>query len=426
MAEWLTVRRFLSYVGPGFLVSVAYMDPGNWATNIAGGARYGTALLWVVVLSSLMAIVIQVVAAKVGIATGKNIARLCRERFPRPLVVLSWVAAEAAMIATDVAEIVGAGVGFTLLLGVPLAGGAVIAGALSFALLGAPSAYRQGYRSFELLIAAFVAVIGFSFLFELVLARPDPATVATGLLPGFPDRTAIFYAVGILGATVMPHSIYLHTQLVQDRRGRAETAADAAAVEPQVFSDGGTVDDRAHFVLESYDTALALFGAVFVNVAMLVLAGTALFGSGVATIEAASDTLATVFGPLASEVFGFALVAAGLSSSFVATMAGQTVMDGFLDLRVPAWARRLFTLLPTLAIVLLGFETTTVLVASQVALSLELPFVLLPLLWFSTRESVVGEFVNRPATTVLLGTIVAAIVGLNLLLLVNELGGRIW
>ncbi|MFB6108438.1 MAG: Nramp family divalent metal transporter [Haloplanus sp.] len=417
----VSLRRFLVYVGPGFLVSVAYMDPGNWATNIAGGARYGTALLWVVVLSSLMAIVIQVVAAKVGIASGRNIARLCRERFPTPLVYVSWLAAELAMVATDIAEIVGAGIGFKLLLGVPLAGGAIVAGALSFLLLAARTAYRRGYRSFELLIAAFVAVIGFAFLFELVLARPAPATIVRGLVPTFPDRNAVFYAVGILGATVMPHSIYLHTQLVQDRRGRAATAADAAALEPQLFSDGGA-DDRTHFHLEAVDTGLALFGATFVNGAMLVLAATALFGSGVATIEAASETLQSVFGPLASEVFGLALVAAGLSSSFVATMAGQTVMDGFLDLRIPAWARRLVTLVPSLTVVLLGFETTTVLVASQVALSLELPFVLLPLLAFSMDESVMGRFRNRRSTSLLLGAIVVLIVGLNALLILNAAG----
>ena len=442
------LRTFLAYVGPGFLVSVAYMEPGNWATNIAGGARYGTALLWVVVLSSLMAIAIQVVSAKLGIATGENIARLCRERFPRPLVIVSWIAAEGAMIATDVAEIIGAGIGFKLLLGVPLVGGAVIAGALSFLLLAARSAYKRGYRTFELLIAAFVAVIGFAFLFELVLARPNALAVASGLVPSFPDGSAVFYAAGILGATVMPHSIYLHTQLVQDRRGRAETAEEAAAIETHLFSDGGEVtaeepsdatgptadgestpgerallaDHRAHFQLEATDTGLALFGAMFVNGAMLVLAATALFGSGVATIEAASSTLQSVFGPLASEVFGLALVSAGLSSSFVATMAGQTVMDGFLDLRIQAWARRLFTLVPSLAIVLLGFETTGVLVASQVALSLELPFILLPLLYFSTRRDVMGPFKNRPSTTVLLGTIVLFIVGLNVVLVLNAVG----
>ncbi|MFB6136510.1 MAG: Nramp family divalent metal transporter [Halobacteriaceae archaeon] len=415
------VRTFLSYVGPGFLVSVAYMDPGNWATNIAGGARYGTALLWVVVLASLMAIAIQVVAAKLGIATGENVARICREQFPKPLVYVSWVAAELAMIATDVAEIVGAGIGFKLLIGVPLAGGAVLAGALSFLLLGARSAYREGYRAFELLIAALVAVVGFSFLFELVLARPDPAAVGAGLLPSFPDGDAVFYAAGILGATVMPHSIYLHTQLVQDRRGRAEEAREAAAIEPQLFSDGG-VDDRRHFQLEAADTGIALFGAMFVNAAMLVLAATALFGSGVATIEAASETLQAVFGPLASEVFGLALVSAGLSSSFVATMAGQTVMDGFLDFQIPAWARRLFTLVPSLAIVLLGFETTTVLVASQVALSLELPFVLLPLLWFTTRRDLMGPFRNGRPTTAVLALSVGLILALNVVLVLDAAG----
>lgn len=211
--------------------------------------------------------------------------------------------------------------------------------------------------------------------------------------------------------------------MVQDRRGRAEEAKEAAAIEAQLFSDGGTdTIDRQHFTLEAADTGIALFGAMFVNAAMLVLAATALFGSGVATIEAASTTLQSVFGPLASEVFGLALVAAGLSSSFVATMAGQTVMDGFLDFQIPAWARRLFTLIPSLTIVLLGFETTSVLVASQVALSLELPFILLPLLWFSTQRDLMRTFQNQRTTTALLGSIVVLIISLNVLLVLDAAG----
>ncbi|GGM57630.1 manganese transport protein [Halarchaeum rubridurum] len=407
-----SVRELLRYLGPGFLISVAYMDPGNWATNISGGARYGTALLWVIVLASLVAMGIQIVAAKLGIATGKGIATLCRERLPQPVVYVLWAAAELAMIATDMAEIIGAAIGFSLVFGLPLWAGAVLAGISSFALLGVRSAHRRGFRAIEFAIMALVGVIALAFVFEVVLARPDPANVALGLAPSIPSADALYVAIGILGATVMPHSVYLHPYIVQDRR--ADLVATA----------GDTEDvHRRHFRYESIDTVLALFGAMFVNAAMLVVAAAALTGTGIETLNEAYVTLAGVFGPNASLAFGVALIAAGLSSSLVATMAGQTVMDGFLDWNVNVWIRRSVTLVPSLAVVVAGFEPTSVLVASQVALSFELPFVLIPLVYFTREEGLMGSFVNRTSTTGVLGVVVAVIVALNGWLLYTTLLG---
>jgi len=397
-----SIREFLRFVGPGFLISVAYMDPGNWATNIEGGARFGPALLWVIVLASLMAILIQIVAAKLGIATGKGVATLCRERLSRPVVILLWGAAELAMIATDMAEIIGAAIGFSLVFGLPLWAGGVLAAVASFALLGVKSASEQGFRVTEFVVMALVAVIGLAFVFEMVLAQPTAGLIASGLVPSVPNAGALYVAIGILGATVMPHSVYLHSTLVQDRRR-------------QLIRDEGDTEavHRRHFRLEAWDTSGALFLAMFVNAAMLIVAAAALQGTGVSTLDEAYVTLEDVFGRYSSLAFGLALIAAGLSSSFVATMAGQTVMDGFLDLKVNVWIRRSVTLVPSLIIVIIGFEPTAVLVASQVALSFELPFVLIPLLLFTSRRAIMGAFVNRRITSWSLGAIVLVISALN-------------
>ena len=407
-----SLREFLRFVGPGFLISVAYMDPGNWATNIEGGARYGPALLWVIVLASVMAILIQIVAAKLGIATGKGVAQLCRERLPKPVVWMLWVAAELAMIATDMAEIIGAAIGFSLVFGLPLWAGAVLAAVASFALIGIKEASERGFRVTEFVVMALVAVIGVAFLFEMILAKPSAAMIASGLIPGVPDAAALYLAIGILGATVMPHSVYLHSTLVQDRRRL-------------MMRDEGDTHEvhRRHFVLEAWDTGGALFIAMFVNAAMLLVAAASLYSKTFEGLEGAYITLDDVFGGYAALAFGVALIAAGLSSSFVATMAGQTVMDGFLDLKINVWLRRSVTLVPSLIIVMIGFDPTAVLVASQVALSFELPFVLVPLLLFTMNPSIMGRFVNAKGTSLVLGVIVAIISLLNGWLIVSALSG---
>jgi len=408
----ISLRDVAYYLGPGFMISVAYMDPGNWATNITSGATYGTALLWVVALASLMAIVIQVAAARLGIATGKDIATHCREHLSKPVVVLLWVAAEAAMVATDVAEILGAAIGFSLLLDFPLWAGATLAAIASFVLLGVRTAYKNGFRYIETVIAGFVAVISAAFVLELFFIGPDPNEVAVGLLPSLPGPTALYLAAGILGATVMPHSVYLHTRIVQDRRERL------------IRIDGDTfAAHRRHFELERIDTAAALFVAMFVNGAMLVVAAFALPNlDAPVTLDAAYATLSNTVGELASHVFALALVAAGLSSSLVATLSGQVVIDGFLEIDLSPWIRRSATLIPSLAIVLLGFDPTSVLVFSQVLLSLELPFVLVPLVWFVQHEGVMGEFAAPRATLALLSAIVGVVILLNAALLADTFG----
>ncbi|MFA9517006.1 Nramp family divalent metal transporter [Halopenitus sp. H-Gu1] len=407
-----SLREMLYYVGPGFIISVAYMDPGNWATNVSGGAEFGTALLWVIVLASLIAMGIQIIAAKLGIATGKGVARLCRERFPTPVVWILWAAAELAMIATDMAEIIGAAIGFSLVFELPLAAGAVLAGMSSFALLGVRTAYKRGFRWVEFTIMAMVGIISLAFIFEMVLAQPTASQIGAGLTPKIPNTSALYIAIGILGATVMPHSVYLHPAIVQDRRTRLiEANGDSESVH------------RRHFYLESADTVLALFGAMFINGAMLIVAAAALQGTGISTLTDAYVTLSGVFGNHASLAFGVALIAAGLASSLVATLAGQTVMDGFLDLNVNVWIRRSVTLIPSLVIVIAGFDPTRVLVASQVALSFELPFVLIPLLWFTHEEDVMGGFRNRTRTTYLLTVVIGLIVALNVWLLYSTLLG---
>jgi len=407
-----SLREVLSYLGPGFIISVAYMDPGNWATNISGGAKFGSALLWVIVLASCMAMGIQIVAAKLGIVTGKGVAQLCRERLPRRVVLVLWVAAELAMIATDMAEIVGAAIGFSLILHLPLWAGAILAGASSFALLGVRTAHKNGFRWVERLIMSLVAIISIAFVFEMVLARPTAGQITSGLAPSIPSVSALYVAIGILGATVMPHSVYLHPYIVQDRRSR-------------LIEDEGDTEDvhRRHFVLESVDTIIALFGAMFVNAAMLIVAAAALQGTGIKTLNQAFVTLNGVFGGHASLAFGIALIAAGLSSSLVATMAGQTVMDGFLDLNINVWLRRSITLVPSLVVVIVGVDPTSVLVASQVVLSFELPFVLIPLVWFTREEGLMGSFRNSSRTTSALSLVIALIIILNIWLLYSTLFG---
>lgn len=403
-----TLREQATYMGPGFLISVAYMDPGNWATNIAAGAKYESKLLWVIVLASVMAMCIQVVCAKLGIATGKNIATLCRERLRPILVYILWAAAEIAMIATDMAEIIGAALGFQLIFNLPLWVGAILAAVFSFALIGIRSYFSKGFRIIEFVVMTFVAVIALIFVVELFFSKPSAAFIFSGLKPTVPDTEALFIGIGMLGATVMPHSVYLHADIVQDRRDRL------------LSRHGGSEEThRRHLRFESADTVLALTGALFVNGAMLILAAVALYGTGSETVTEAFDTLQLLYGPGASILFGLALIASGLSSSLIATMAGQCVMDGFLNWRVNVWIRRSVTLVPSLAIVLAGLEPTKVLVASQVALSFELPFVLIPLVYFSASQSLMGSFVNSKVTTAILCIMVGFIVALNVWLLVS-------
>ncbi len=395
--------RLLPFLGPAFIASVAYIDPGNFATNIQGGAEFGYRLLWVVLWANLMAMLVQTLSAKLGIATGKNLPEVIRERYPRPLVWFYWVQAELIAMATDLAEFLGAALGFQLLFGLPLLWGAVLAAIATFAIL---TIEGLGFRPLEAVITVLVGVIALAYVLEMVFSRPDVGAVATGmLLPRFQGPQSVYLATGILGATVMPHVIYLHSALTQ---GRIRPATPAQA--------------RRIYRFTKWDVVIAMGIAGFVNMAMLAMSAATFHFTGhqdVADITTAYRTLAPLLGSAASAVFAVSLLASGISSSVVGTMAGQTVMQGFVGFAIPVWVRRLVTLLPSFAVIVSGLDPTSVLVLSQVVLSFGIALALVPLLLFLQDRRVVGDFVNRPLTRWFSWTVTATIVLLNVYLLVT-------
>jgi manganese transport protein len=398
------------FLGPAFIACVAYMDPGNFATNIAGGSKFGFTLVWVIVASNLMAMLIQTLSAKLGIATGRNLPEVCRERFSRRTSIGLWVQAELIAMATDLAEFLGAALGIHLLLGISLFPAAVITGVITFAILGLQ---RYGFRPLEAVITAFVAVIGICYLAELWFAHPPLGTVAKhAVLPQFAhgdERTeSVLLAVGILGATVMPHVIYLHSALTQQR------------IVPR--------NDEEAKVLYKYtriDVLIALALAGLINVSMLVVGATVFFGSGlmdVDSLEGAHRTLEPILGGASSVLFALALTASGLSSSTVGTMSGQVVMQGFIRRRIPLFVRRIVTMIPAFVVIGIGLDPSRTLVISQVVLSFGIPFALIPLVMFTSRRDVMGVLVNRKATVVVAAVIAALISGLNIFLLAQTVG----
>lgn len=409
LAGLFGLRRALPFMGPAFIASVAYIDPGNFATNIQAGSQYGYLLLWVIVASNLIAVLVQLMSAKLGIATGRNLPQLCRRYLPRHVSVGLWVVAEVGAMATDLAEFLGAAVGLNLLLHVPLLLAGVITGVTTFGILGLQ---RYGFRIFEAVIIGLVGVIAGSYLVEVVLARPDAGQVVFhSAVPMLAGRGSIVLAVGILGATVMPHVIYLHSALTQ-QRVRPRSVAEA----------------RRIFRFEQVDVIMAMGLAGMINGAMLLMAAAAFFGSGhtgVATLENAYRTLTPLLGSAASTIFALALLTSGLSSSAVGTLAGQVIMDGFLGWRIPIWLRRLVTMLPALVVIAIGVDPTATLVLSQVVLSFVLPFAVLPLLYFTNRRDVMGALVNRTGTRVLGWLVGAAIIVLNAVLLYQTFGGAL-
>ncbi|MGO8705228.1 MAG: Nramp family divalent metal transporter [Candidatus Brocadiia bacterium] len=401
--HWLA--RLLPFLGPAFIASVAYVDPGNYATNIQAGSKYGYLLLWVVVASNLMAMLLQTLSAKLGIATGKNLAEHCRDQFRPGAVWAMWVLMEGVAMATDLAEFVGAAVGFNLLLGIPLWLAGILTGIATFAILGLE---RYGFRPLEAVISSFVGVIALSYLIETVLARPDWGSIAAGaVLPRFGGTDGVLLATGILGATVMPHVLFLHSALTQRRI---------------IVRD--PVRMRALFRFELWDVAVAMGVAGLVNAAMLIMAAATFHIHGhsdLATIEEAHSTLAPLLGSAASVVFAVSLVASGLSSASVGTMAGQVIMQGFLRRGIPVWVRRLVTMLPSLVVIMLGLDPTRTLVISQVVLSFGLPFAVVPLVLFTRRGDLMGVLVNRRATTYVAALVAVLIVALNLYLIYGAL-----
>jgi manganese transport protein len=397
--------RVLPFLGPAFVACVAYIDPGNFATNIAAGSKFGYTLVWVIVAANLMAMLIQTLSAKLGLATGKNLPEVCRERFSRRTSLALWLQAEAIAMATDLAEFLGAALGFHLLLGIGLFPAALLTGAAAFLILGLQ---RFGFRPFEAVIAVIVGVIGACYLGELFYAKPPLGTVSKhAFVPQFAGSESLLLAVGILGATVMPHVIYLHSALMQDR------------VNPE-----GDEQKRRLYKFTRIDVIIAMTIAGLINIAMLVTAASTFYKSGllhVESLELAHKTLSGLLGGASSTLFALALLASGLSSSTVGTLAGQVVMQGFIRRRIPVWTRRLVTMVPALVVIGIGLDPSRTLVISQVILSFGIPFALIPLVMFTSKREVMGVLVNERVTTVVASVIAVAISALNVFLLVETL-----
>ncbi len=399
------LSALLPMAGPAVIASIAYMDPGNYATNIQAGAKYGYGLLWVVLLANVIAMLFQALSAKLGIVTGRNLAELCREQFPRPLVIGMWIVSEIAAMATDLAEFLGGAIGLSLLFHLPLFWGMVVTGIVTYGIL---MFERRGFRPIELIIGALVVVIGLSFLIEMFIAPVDWAGAAFHTaVPQLQDAAAITIAVGIIGATVMPHAIYLHSGLTQ---GRMPVESDADRRKLLSFSNKEVI------------IALALAGAV--NMAMVMTASAAFHHghSDVAEIETAYHTLTPLLGVGAATIYLISLLASGVSSSAVGTMAGQIIMQGFVGFRIPIWARRLITMVPAFIVVGLGVNSTNALVVSQVVLSLVLPVPMIALLIFTQRRDIMGAFANGRLMQIAAWGGTVLVLSLNCILLLQTFG----
>ena len=403
-------KRALAFVGPGFLVSVGYMDPGNWATAIAGGARYGYALLFVALLSNIMAIILQSLCARLAIASRRDLAQACRDAFPKPVAFMLWMFAEIAIIATDVAEVVGTAIGLNLLFGIPLEIGVIITALDVFVIL---LLQRLGFRWVEAFVISLLAVIFACFMFQIALADPDWGGVLRGFAPTtnlLRDPAMLYLALGIIGATVMPHNLYLHSGIVQTR----------------AYGDS-LAEKKSALRFATFDSTFALCFALIVNASILILAAATFHRAGnfdVAEIGDAHKMLAPLVGSLlAPKLFAIALLCCGLNSTVTATLAGQIVMEGFLNIRLPAWMRRLITravaIVPAAAVTIYYGASGTgfLLIFSQVVLAFQLPFAVVPLVMFTASKAKMGEMVSPPWLTALAAAIALLIIGLNFKLL---------
>ncbi len=390
-------RGILALLGPAFVAAVAYIDPGNFATNFSAGARFGYALAWVIVVANLMAMLVQYLSAKTGVATGRDLPELCREHLPRAVSGGLWVQAELIAMATDLAEFVGAAVGLNLLFGVPLLPAGLITAVVAFGILALE---QRGYRRFELAICGLLGLVFLGFAYDLIAVQASAGALAAGLVPGVPGGDSMLLVAGIIGATVMPHVVYLHSALT---KSRVHCRNDAERRELVRF--------------QRLDVLIALGAAGLINLAMLFVAA-ALFGQAgghapAESIQAAHLELGRVVGGGAALAFAVALLASGLSSSSVGTYAGQVVMQGFIDRRIPLFLRRGLTMAPALIVLALGLPTTGSLVISQVVLSFGIPFALVPLIVITRRADIMGSLVNRPVTTAATSGIAAVIICLN-------------
>jgi manganese transport protein len=401
------LARLLPFLGPAFIASIAYVDPGNFATNIQAGAQFGYELLWVILGSNLMAMLLQALSAKLGIATGKNLAEHCRQQFPRPVVWVMWGLMELVAMATDLAEFLGASVALYLLFGLPLWIAGLLTAVITFTIL---SLERFGFRPLEAVITGFLAIIAIGYMIEMLIGHPNWSSIVYGtLFPHFTNSESILLGAGILGATVMPHAIFLHSALTQGR---------VVVKKPEL--------QKRLFHFEIIDVVIAMVIASCVNAAMLITSAAAFHvgGKNVGTLEQAYLTLQPLLGRAAGIIFGVALLASGLSSSSVGTMAGQVIMQGFLHFHIPPWIRRIITIIPSLIVIFVGLDPTRTLVISQVVLSFGLPFAVIPLILFTSNKRLMGELVNNRLTTLLASLSGILIIALNIYLLYQIFLGK--
>ena len=412
-------RKYFAFAGPGFLVAVGYMDPGNWATDLAGGARFGYSLLWIIMMSNLMAILLQHLCIKLGVVTGRDLAQACRDHYPRPIAWFLWALAELAIAATDLAEVVGSAIGLQLLFGIPLIWGCLIT---SVDVLVVLYLQNRGFRYLEAIVLALVATVGICFVAELLFSKPELGGVLGGFIPSsgvLTDQAQLYVAIGIIGATVMPHNLYLHSSIVQTRK--------IARSEP------GLIEAVRYATI---DSTVALMCALFINAAILIVAAATFHERGmgeVAEIQEAYRLLSPVLGVgVASTLFAIALLAAGQNSTLTGTLSGQIVMEGFINFRMRPWVRRLMTRLIAIipAVIVIGIygesRTTDLLVASQVVLSMQLGFAVWPLLRFTGSRAKMGRFVNPPVIKALGYTTALIIIGLNVKLLFDTFIPESW
>jgi len=399
------VGSLLLFAGPAVVASIAYMDPGNFATNIQAGSGYGYSLLWVVLMANLIAMMFQALSAKLGIVTGRNLAEMCHDQFSTPVRIVMWIVSEIAAMATDLAEFLGGAIGLSLLFGMPLLAGMAVTAVVTYGILLFDG---RGFRPMELIIGALVSVIGICYVIEMFIAPVDWAAAGLGVItPSMPDAAALTISVGIIGATVMPHALYLHSGLTQHR---ATARNDAERKTLLRFSN--------------WECVIALAVAGMVNMAMVIMAAAA-FHAGhtdVAEIETAYHTLTPLLGGAAAMVFLISLMASGMSSSAVGTMAGQMIMQGFVGFHIPIWLRRLVTMLPAFVVVLMGVNTTDALVYSQVVLSFALPIPMIALVMFTRNPAIMGNFANKRLLDIaaIVGTVI--ILCLNAVLLLQTFG----
>ncbi|CEG26208.1 Nramp family divalent metal transporter [Bacillus sp. B-jedd] len=400
------LKGLLPFMGPAFIAAVAYIDPGNYATNIAAGSAYGYTLLWVILASNLMAVLIQMMSAKLGIATGKNLPEMCRDRYSKKTSIFLWIQAELVVMATDLAEFIGAALGLYLLFDIPMIVAALLAALGSFAIL---ELQRRGIRPLEAIITGMIFVVVIAFGIQVFFAKPEAGPLLSGLLiPRFEGTNSVLLSAGMLGATVMPHAIYLHSALTQRR-----IVGNNAAEKKRIFK------------YETIDVIIAMVIAGGINASMLIVAAALFHKSGlnVEDLDVAYQNFDQLLGSSAAICFGVGLLMAGLSSSSVGTMSGDIIMQGYIRRRIPLYLRRFITMVPPLAIILLGINATKALVLSQVVLSFGIAFALIPLIIFTSNKKIMGGLVNRKITTVIAWLIAAVIIALNVFLLVDTFFG---